>query len=89
MGNGSLSPGVKRPRRDGDHSPPSDAEVRNERKYTSTPSYVFMALYLIILYKRKKEHRHRQFHVYKLLFDTELFTGQNETLATLEQIDSW
>ena len=30
-------PGVKRPRRDVDHAPPSSTEVKNEWSYTSTP----------------------------------------------------
>jgi hypothetical protein len=38
-----LSPGVKRPGREADHSPPTIAEVKN----TSTLSYVFMAYGLI------------------------------------------
>jgi hypothetical protein len=37
MGTGTLSLGVKRPRREADHSPPSSAEVKNEWSYTSTP----------------------------------------------------
>jgi len=32
----TLTTGVKRPRREADHSPPSSAEVKNERSYTST-----------------------------------------------------
>jgi hypothetical protein len=32
-----LSPGVKRPGREADHSPPSSAEVENAWSYTSTP----------------------------------------------------
>jgi hypothetical protein len=40
---GSLSPGVKRPGREADHSPPASAEVKKMWIYTSTPSYVFMA----------------------------------------------
>jgi hypothetical protein len=35
-------PGVRRPGRGADHSPPSSAEV-NEWSYTSTPQYAFMA----------------------------------------------
>jgi hypothetical protein len=40
---GALSPGVKRPGRDTDHSPPFNAEVKNASSYTSTPQYAFMA----------------------------------------------
>ena len=32
-----ISPGIKWPERQVDHSPPSGAEVRNEWSYTSTP----------------------------------------------------
>jgi hypothetical protein len=35
MGTGSF-PGVKRPGRDADHTPPSSAEVKKELSYTST-----------------------------------------------------
>jgi hypothetical protein len=38
-----LFPGVKRPRREVDHSTPSSAEVKNAWRYTSTPQYAFMA----------------------------------------------
>jgi hypothetical protein len=52
------TPGVKQPRREGDHSPPSNAEVKNTWNYTSTspirlhgvvPSteYFFVAWYII------------------------------------------
>jgi hypothetical protein len=44
---GELSLGVKRPEREADHSPPSNAEVKNAWSYTSTPHYVFMAWYLV------------------------------------------
>jgi hypothetical protein len=33
----ALSPGVKRPRREADHSPPSNVEVRNAWSYISNP----------------------------------------------------
>jgi hypothetical protein len=39
----ALSPGVKRPRREANHSPSASAEVKKTWIYTSTPSYVFMA----------------------------------------------
>jgi hypothetical protein len=42
MGTGALSPGVKRPGREADHSPPTSAEVNKTWIYTSTPPYVFM-----------------------------------------------
>ena len=36
MGTGFLSRGLKRPRRDVDHSLPSNTEVKNEKSYTSS-----------------------------------------------------
>jgi hypothetical protein len=36
-------PGVKRPGRETDHSPPSSAEVKNEWSHISTSQYAFMA----------------------------------------------
>jgi hypothetical protein len=47
MGTGGSFPGVKRPGREADHSPPYSAEVKNTRSYTSTPQYAFMARWLI------------------------------------------
>jgi hypothetical protein len=44
---GALSPGVKRPGREADHSPPSSAEVKNAWSYTSNPQHVFMAWCLV------------------------------------------
>jgi hypothetical protein len=44
---GTLSLGVKRPRREADHSPPSSAEDKNAWSYTSTPQYAFMAWCLL------------------------------------------
>jgi hypothetical protein len=38
-----LSPGLKRQGREADHSPPTSAEGKKTRIYTSTPSFVFMA----------------------------------------------
>jgi hypothetical protein len=40
---GALSPGVKRPVREADHSPPTSAEVKQMWIYTSSPQYAFMA----------------------------------------------
>jgi hypothetical protein len=39
----ALSPGVKRPMREFDHSPPARVEVKIFRIYISTPPYAFMA----------------------------------------------
>jgi len=47
MGTGVLSPGVKWPGREADHSPTYNAEVKNAWSYNSTSPYVFMAWYLI------------------------------------------
>jgi hypothetical protein len=44
---GALSPGVKRPGRDVDHSPSISTEVKKTWIYTSTPSHVFIAWCLI------------------------------------------
>jgi hypothetical protein len=38
-----LFPGVKRPWREADHSPPISAEVNNTWTYIHTPPYAFMA----------------------------------------------
>jgi hypothetical protein len=40
---GALSPEVRRPGREADHSPPTSVEVKNTWIYTSTPPYAFMA----------------------------------------------
>jgi hypothetical protein len=39
---GALFPGLKRPGREADHSPPTSAEVKNMWIYTSIPSHAFM-----------------------------------------------
>jgi hypothetical protein len=43
MGTGGSFPGVKRPGREADHSPPTSAEVKKIWIYTSTSPYAFMA----------------------------------------------
>jgi hypothetical protein len=43
MSTEALSPGVKRPGRAADHSPPTSAEVKKMWINTSTPTYTFMA----------------------------------------------
>jgi hypothetical protein len=40
---GALSPGVKRPGREADHSPPTSAQVKKMWIYASTLPYAFMA----------------------------------------------
>jgi hypothetical protein len=47
MGTGGSFPGVKRPGREANHSPPPSAEVNNAWRYTSTPQYTFMAWCLV------------------------------------------
>jgi hypothetical protein len=42
-GTEALFPGVKRPGREADHSPPASAEVKKMWIYTSIPQYAFMA----------------------------------------------
>jgi hypothetical protein len=39
---GALPPGVKRPEREADHSPPASAEVKKMWIYMTTPPYAFM-----------------------------------------------
>jgi hypothetical protein len=57
MGTGGPFPGGKeRPGRDADHSPPSSAEVKNDRSYTSSHPSASMAcsgiaLFLFFSYK--------------------------------------
>jgi hypothetical protein len=40
---GTLSPGVKQPKREADRSPPTSTEVKKMWIYISTPPYTFMA----------------------------------------------
>jgi hypothetical protein len=44
---GALSSGIKRPRSETDHSPPTSAEFKIICTYTSTPPYSFMMQCLI------------------------------------------
>jgi hypothetical protein len=43
----AFTPGLKRPRRELDHSPPPSAEVKDASSYTSTPPYFFTACCLL------------------------------------------
>jgi len=43
----ALSPGVKWPGCETDHSPPSGAEVKNVWHYTSSPQYIFIVWCLV------------------------------------------
>jgi len=47
MGTWGSFPGVKRPGREADHSPPSSSKVKNAWNYTPTPQYVFIACCLV------------------------------------------
>jgi hypothetical protein len=48
---GALFPGVKRPGREADHSPPASAEAKKNWIYTTSPPYAFIEgqLYLIMI----------------------------------------
>jgi hypothetical protein len=47
MGTRGTFPGIKRSGLEGEHSPPSSAQVKNAWSYTSAPPYVFMARFLV------------------------------------------
>jgi hypothetical protein len=47
VGTGALSPRVNRPGCEGDHSPPSSADVTNAWSYASLPPHIFMAWCLV------------------------------------------
>jgi hypothetical protein len=72
---GATSPGIKRPGREADQSPPTSAEVKNTSIYTSTPPYVFMAFSFSVLlrllsiavaagYQQIQSRRHKIYHRY-------------------------
>jgi hypothetical protein len=44
---GDLSPGLKRPGREADQSPPTSAEVKKTWIYISTPQCIFMVWCLV------------------------------------------
>jgi hypothetical protein len=44
---GALSSGLKRPGREGDHSPPLSSGVKNARSLSPLPPYIFMAWRLV------------------------------------------
>jgi hypothetical protein len=48
-GYGDYFPGVKRPERDVDHSPPSNADVMDDWSYTSTPPICLYGVHSISL----------------------------------------
>jgi hypothetical protein len=43
MGTGALSPGIKRPELEADHSPPASDDIKKMWIYASSPPYAFMA----------------------------------------------
>jgi hypothetical protein len=60
-----LSPGVKRPRREADHSPTSSADVKNEWKYTSTPPTCLHGL--VLSWAQGQIHLYVYLHFYAYL----------------------
>jgi hypothetical protein len=62
MGTVGFFPGVMRPGREADHSPPTSAEVKKVWIYTSTPPYSFMAYCLI-------SYAHGQFYLFTFYCD--------------------
>jgi hypothetical protein len=44
-----LYPGLKRSGSESDHSSPCSAEIKNAWSYNSTPPFVFMARYFVML----------------------------------------
>jgi hypothetical protein len=66
---GALSPEVKRPEREPDHSPPSNALVKNAQRYTSTLPYVSVAWCLV-----KKAQGHLYLYFTLLYFTLLYFT---------------
>jgi hypothetical protein len=52
VGTRGSFPGVKLPGREADHSPPSNAEVKNAWSYTSTPS---VRLHCVVLSKAQEQ----------------------------------
>jgi hypothetical protein len=51
-----LSPGIKQPGSEADHSPPSSAEVKNAWSYILTPQYVFIFMFYKQAYFVHKHH---------------------------------
>jgi hypothetical protein len=70
---GVLSPGLKRPAREADHSPPTSAEVKNAWSYTSTHQCVFMAWCLV---------KHRENFIFTLLY-SEFVRGLDSTARNI------
>jgi hypothetical protein len=49
----SLTPGVKRPGREADHSPTSTAEIKNAWSYTSTPPIRLHGVWCLVRHRDK------------------------------------
>jgi hypothetical protein len=78
MGAGGSFPGVRRPGREADHSPPCSAEVKNAWSYTFTPPYVFMAWNFV---KQRDNFASLQFRSYDLKFSRRLNSMKSRTLS--------
>jgi len=58
MGTEALSAGVNQPKHEANHSSPSNAAVKDEWRYTSTPLYFSMTMYKdnLLTYNNKILH---------------------------------
>jgi hypothetical protein len=77
----SFTPGVKRPGRKADHSPPSSAEVKNTWSYTSTNTYVFMAWCLV----KDRDKFALTFSLVYVLFESESLNLGGQTFLNVDQ----
>jgi len=50
-----LSQGVKQPRREPKHSPPSSTEVQNKCRYTTTPAHVYDGVHMTVFTGSSRE----------------------------------
>jgi hypothetical protein len=78
-GGGSLM-GVKRPGREGYHSHPSSAEIRNAWSYTSTPQYIFMAC--LVKHRNKFNFISTVFPYYSLCLATQHSASKHSQVTT-------
>jgi hypothetical protein len=64
MGTGGSFPGVKRPGREADHSPPASAEVKRMLIYTSTLAYFTIRCYRPegLRYRQRFQINHKKAH---------------------------
>jgi len=72
----AISPGVKRPDHESDHSPPFTAEAKNAYSYNSNPPNVFMAWCLV-------EHRNFTLYEAKIVF---FFLGRGTLLRSVNTV---